>query len=86
MVETISNQIPFFVHTDTGKEEIDNSLPYKNVVVPLTNSIRESTGYTVTASKDGLDRSHKLERTMFIAKTDYNHKIEDYTSIRKLHR
>ena len=32
--------IPFFVHTDTGKEEVSNLLPYKNIVVPLTQRKR----------------------------------------------
>jgi len=74
-------RIPFFVHTDTGKEEIDNLLPYKNVVVPLTNSTPEFPCYTVTFKQRWFGQASMFWRgPMFIsAKTDYNHKIEDYT-------
>lgn len=77
--------IPFFVHTDTGKEEVSNLLPYKNIVVPLTQSTKDHPCYTVIFKQRWYGQASMFWKgPMFKkAKTDYNHKIEDYSHLER---
>lgn len=75
--------VPFFVHTDTGKNEVEGMVPYKNVVVPLTQSTTNHPCYTVLFKQRWFG-----EATMFwkgplfkTAKSNYNHKLEDYSML-----
>ena len=75
--------VPFYVHTDTSKNEIPGIIPYKNIVVPLTQSTEEHKCYTVVFKQRWFG-----EATMFwkgpvflTAKSNYNHKVEDYTML-----
>ena len=76
-------KVPFFVHTDTGKNEVDGMVPYKNVVVPLTQSTTSHPCYTVLFKQRWYGQA-----TMFwkgplftTAKSNYNHKLEDYSML-----
>ena len=73
--------IPFFVHTDTA---IDHDfVPYKNIVVPLTDSTPEHPCYTVTYDQRWYGEAVMFWKgPMFLrSKPDYNHKLVDYSMI-----
>ncbi len=71
--------IPFFVHTDTAIDH--NFVPYKNVVVPLTNSTPDHPCYTVIYDQRWYGEAVMFWKgPMFLnAKPDYNHKLVDYS-------
>ena len=75
--------IPFFVHTDTGKNEVENMVPYKNIVIPLTQSTKEHPCYTVLFKQRWYGEATMFWKgPMFLkAKTDYNHKLKDYSML-----
>ena len=75
--------VPFYVHTDTSKNEEPGMIPYKNIVVPLTQSTEQHRCFTVVFKQRWFG-----EATMFwkgpvflTAKSNYNHKVEDYTML-----
>ena len=75
--------MPFFVHTDTGKEEVNNLLPYKNIVVPLTQSSKDQPCYTVLFKQRWYGQSCMFWKGPLFkkSKTDYNYKLEDYSTL-----
>ena len=73
--------LPFFVHTDTGRDEVENLLPYKNIVVPLTQSTKDQPCYTVLFKQRWYGQASMFWKGALFkrSRTDYNHKVEDYT-------
>jgi hypothetical protein len=81
----VRTTVPFHVHTDTGKaEEMEETyFPFKNVLIPLSNSTKTAPLYTVFFHQRSLGQaSHFWKGEKFAhQQPKYNFKVTDYTSL-----